>query len=528
LRVFWIINKMDVKEILRFCLESGLLVDKEILGILSETDDIESAKLIINRLKTQTNQKVITKSIFLENKDQVTKIFLDLPKENQEKLESFKIKLGLSIEIPKEVATELIRGKAIREEAEDIKIVDMPPALSKKLEVKDFVKYFRGRLVQMRDVLQEHSQLNNLVSINKISGNRQGISIIGIVSDKRVTKNKNIIFEIEDLTGKMKVLVNQNKPDLIEMAEDIALDSVIGIKGSGNREILFVNDLIFPDTILPERKKGNIEEYAAFISDIHVGSKLFMEENFLKFIDYLNGKVPNTPEALKIRYLVIGGDIIAGVGVYPGQEDELLIPDVEGQYARFAELIGKIRNDLRIIICPGNHDAMRIMEPQPVLDEKYAWPIYNLKNVTLVGNPVTVNIGAKRDFSGFNILMYHGYSYFYYANTIPKLIKGDSVNQPEKIMEYLLKNRHLAPTHGSTLYFPSEKDPLFIDIVPDIFFSGHIHKSAIVYHNNILVICGSSWERMSLLQEKRGNKPDFCKVPLFNLKTRAVKILDFE
>jgi len=400
--------------------------------------------------------------------------------------------------------------------------------MSKKLEVKDFVTYFKQRFVRMRNILQERGELNNLVSLNKISGNKQGFSIIGIVSDKKITKNKNLLFEVEDLTGRIRVLINQNKPELYKMAEDITLDSVIGFKGSGNKEIFFANNLFFPDSTLPERKKGDVDEYALFISDLHVGSKLFMEKNFLKFVDYINGKIPDTPEVKKIKYLFVVGDLISGVGIFPGQENELNIKDVEDQYAKVAELFGKIRKDIRIIIAPGNHDAMRIMEPQPFLEEKYAWPLYNLKNVTLVTNPSTVNVGKTGFFEGFNVLMYHGYSIHYYANNIARLMKEKAAHQPEKIMNYLLLNRHLAPTHSSTLYFPSDKDPLMIEDVPDIFVVGHSHKSGINYYNNILVISGSSWESMTAFQEKMGNKPDFCKVPMFNLKTRAVKILDFE
>jgi len=33
---------------------------------------------------------------------------------------------------------------------------------------------------------------------------------------------------------------------------------------------------------------------------------------------------------------------------------------------------------------------------------------------------------------------------------------------------------------------------------------------------------------MTPYQEKFGNLPDHCKIPMINLKTRAVKILDFE
>ncbi len=513
---------MESNEILNFCIKNGLLVDKEVLRLFDEIEDKESVKLIIEKLKNSTNKRVLTKSIFYENKDQVNRFLNDLPKESQVKLETLKIKLGLSIEISKEVSQPMV---SYSEEEEEVKIISMYPALSKKLEVGDFVKYFRSRFTELRNILQDHSELNNLVSLNKISGNKQGISVIGLVLDKRVTKNKNIILDIEDLTGKTKALISANKAELLEKAEEISLDSVIGLKCSGSKDILFVNDIIFPESLLQERKRSPHEEYALFIGDLHIGSKLFLEKSFLKFIDYLNGKFPNTPEVSKIKYLFVGGDIVAGVGIYPGQEKELAIQDVEEQYGRAAELFSKIRSDIKIIMCPGNHDALRIMEPQPLLDEKYAWPLYNLKNLMMVANPNLVNIGAKSGFGGFNVLTYHGYSYHFYANTIPRLMKEKAVHKPDKIMHYLLKNRHLAPTHSSTLYFPSEEDPLLIKTVPDIFVSGHTHKSAVSYYNNVLVISGSCWESKTPFQEKMGNEPDFCKVPMFNLKTRAVKIM---
>jgi DNA polymerase II small subunit/DNA polymerase delta subunit B len=168
------------------------------------------------------------------------------------------------------------------------------------------------------------------------------------------------------------------------------------------------------------------------------------------------------------------------------------------------------------------------MEPQPLFDKKYAWPLYNLENVILTGNPSEVNVGKQEDFSGFDVLTYHGFSFFYYVNNISKLMLAKAANAPEKIMKYLLKNRHLSPTHTSTQYFPMEKDSFIIKNVPDIFVSAHTHKSGVTYYNNILVVSVSSWESFTPYQEKMGAKPDFCKVPMFNLKTREVKILDFE
>ncbi|HDK42809.1 MAG TPA: DNA polymerase II small subunit, partial [Candidatus Pacearchaeota archaeon] len=319
-----------------------------------------------------------------------------------------------------------------------------------------------------------------------------------------------------------------NNQELYKKAEDVALDSVIGVNGSGKREILFAKEIVFPDSVIFERKKSPVEEHVLFIGDLHFGSKKFLEGNFLKLIDYLNNKVPNTPESEKIKYLFIVGDLVTGVGNYPGQEKDLKIKDLEEQFIMVSELLSKIRRDVKIIISPGNHDCVRLMEPQPLLDEKYAWPLYNLKNVILTENPATVNIGAVKDFPGFNVLTYHGFSFPYYANTIPKLMAEKVMNAPEKIMSYLLKNRHLAPAHTSAQYFPSKLDSHLIRQVPDIFFAGHTHKSAVSYYNNILLISSSSWEEKTPYQEKFGNEPDHCKVPMFNLKTRAVKMLDFE
>ena len=532
---------MNNQEILKYCLENGLLVDNEILNLFNEVSDVNSVKLFIKKIKKHTQQKIITKRVFLGDNEQVNKLFLGLPEENQKRLEKLKIKLGLSIEISREVSKlKELEKDPQKNQNNPKKFIGTPSEFSevryspidfnsnKKIEVKDFVTYFRNRFSEMKKVLQDHPKLDSLVSINKISGNRQGISLIGIVSDKRTTKNKNILFEIEDLTGKIKVLANKDNKELYEKAEEVTPDSVLGFKGSGNREILFINDLIFPDTVLQEKKNSPVDESVLFIGDLHYGSKRFLEKGFLKFIDYLNCKVPNTPEAEKVKYLFVVGDIITGIGNYPNQEKDLEIKDLEEQFSGFANLLGKIRRDITIIISPGNHDGVRLMEPQPMIDEKYAWPLYNLKNVILTTNPASVNIGAKLNFPGFNILTYHGFSFFHYARSIPHLMKQKAINKPEVIMEYMLKNRHLAPTHTSTQYFPLEKDSHFIRKIPDIFVSAHTHKSAISYHNNILMVSTSCWEAMTPYQEKFGNEPDHCKVPMFNLKTRAVKILDFE
>lgn len=532
---------MNAQEILAFCLKNGLLLDSEVLKLFSEITDANSVKMIIEKIKSYTHEKIITKKVFSQSKE-MENLFLTLPTESQKNLETLKIKLGLSIEISREQQKEKIENPV--REFNKVKITSATPVHNFKPEVSNFVKYFRNRISEMRIILQENSKLSNLISINKISKGRQMFSIIGMVSDKRTTKNKNILLELEDLGGRIKVLINGNKEELYKEAEDIALDSVIGVRGMGDNNIIFANDIVFPDSLIQERKRALSDERAVFIGDLHYGSKLFLEDKFLKFIDYLNGKVQDSKEeSEKIKYLFIVGDLVSGVGNYPTQEKDLKIVGLEEQFAGVSELLSRIRKDINIIISPGNHDGVIMMEPQPLLDEKYAWPLYNMKNVFLTANPANVNIGFTtgfstrnpaeangdtRSFSGFDVLTYHGYSFAYYANSIPKLMMGGALNAPEKIMAYLLKNRHLAPSHASVQYFPFEEDRLLIKKVPDILVSGHTHKSAVSYYNNVLMISTGTWEAKTAFQEKMGNEPDFCKVPMFNLKTREVKILDFE
>src|SRR3989338_2269309 len=539
--------KSQNKEILKFCVEKGVLVDSDLLELFNETSDVESVKLIIERAKTYTHQNILTKNLFERNREQLNKFFLDLPEENKKNLEGLRIKLGLSIEISKvvnfdeDVKTEikLLSDINLNKEQDsleknnfekNVNILSYTPKNHDKLEVKDFVNHFRKRFSDLKEILQERFELDNLLSIDKLSKNKRGVSVIGMVYNKSVTKNKNILLEVEDLTGRIKILVSKSKIDVYKIAEEICLDSVLGFRCSGDDKILFANGIFFPDSKIPERKRSPLEEYALFIGDLHFGSKLFLKEGFFRFFYYLTWKVDRSKEdeIKKIKYLFITGDLVTGVGNYPEQEKDLNILDLEEQFIELAKILEKIPKHIKIIISPGNHDGVRIMEPQPVFDIKYAWPLYQLKNVIITENPCMLNIGAQDNFVGFDVLTYHGFSYPYYAGTIPELIKKKAMNSPEEIMKYLLKHRHLAPTHGSTQSYPHKEDRLMIKNVPDIFVSGHTHKCGVSYYNNVLVISTSCWEAMTPYQEKFGNEPDHCKVPMVNLKTRAVKILDFE
>lgn len=388
----------------------------------------------------------------------------------------------------------------------------------KKIIVRDFINHFRNRYIELSMIIQNNNNLFNLVSINKTSREKESVTIIGMVREKKITKKGHLMLSIEDLTGNLNIIIPLFRDKLFNDSLNICLDSVVGFSGVSNNKIMFVEKTFFPEINLEKRKKIDSDCSVMFIGDIHFGSKNFMKEEFFKLIEYLSIE---SKENKSIKYLFIVGDLVSGIGNYPNQENDLEINDLEEQFDKLSNLLGKIRKDIQIIISPGNHDGVRLMEPQPEINYKYASKLKNMNNVEFVVNPYNKKIEE------LNILIYHGFSLPYYANNIENLIKNNAMNNPEVIMKYLLKNRHLAPTNISNQYFPSFEDKLLIKEVPDIFVCGHTHKNSITYENNTLLISVSSWEKITEYQKKLGNNPDFAKVPVINLHTRAVKILDF-
>ena len=58
------------------------------------------------------------------------------------------------------------------------------------------------------------------------------------------------------------------------------------------------------------------------------------------------------PLAKTIRYFVISGDGVDGVGIYPNQEKELAIPDLFNQYGGLARLLEPLPDWVDVILLP--------------------------------------------------------------------------------------------------------------------------------------------------------------------------------
>ncbi|MEK6871796.1 MAG: hypothetical protein AABX16_02740 [Nanoarchaeota archaeon] len=525
------------QNILQLFIEKGYLLDKDILNFLNELDNEFIANEILQKIALISQKKVITKHLINEHLDTFKPLFFELDHEKKKIVDKYFVNVHICVEVKKERVIESIASLSLVSSRSPIKILSSPIIASKKLEVKDFIKYFKTRYTLLRKILQNNHSLQNLISIDKINGTKD-FSIIGIISDKRVTKNKNIVLEVEDLTGKATLLINQNKEELYHKSKEILLDDIIAFTCNGSRNFLFVTNFFYPDSFIKDKKRTEEEVYALFISDIHVGSRNFLEKNFSRFIEWLSGKNCDEKEKevlQKIKYLFVVGDTVDGVGIYPGQEKDLAIKDIRTQYDVLAEFYKKIPDHIQIIQCAGQHDAVRVAEPQPSVGEDFASALHRLKNIHLVSNPSFVEIESgncsvhgKKINEGIRILLYHGASMHGIINEIEELRLSNAHATPARVVKHLLLRRHLAPTHGATTYIPDmNEDPLFINEVPDIITTGDLHRTDIDSYNNVLIISNSCWQAMTAFEEKVGNKPDPCKVPILNLKTRAIKILDF-
>jgi DNA polymerase II small subunit len=520
------------KELVSFFLKKGLLVDNGLLECLEDEEKLSELYQVVEKSES-ANIAVLSekiKNLLASNKSS------DLDWAEIEKLNAASEKSGKdSSALYKQILdTKEPEPKESKEKASGVKVLFSYDKKPEKRDANDFIQYFNRRYEAIEKILKQRQELQNILSISRIFGkkDREQVAVIGMVREKQQTKNGNIMITIEDKTAYIKVLVSKNKPDIFNLARDIILDEVIGVVGVNGEKIIFVNNLLFPDVpSTKEAKKINEEAYVLFLSDLHVGSNNFLGDDFNRFLKWINCEVGNEDQkhiASKVKYIFLLGDLVDGCGVYPSQEKELTIKDIKDQYKECAALLSRIPKHIPLIICTGNHDAMRIAEPQLPIYSDFAEPMYSLPNAIIVSNPALLNIHASQDFPGFDVLVYHGYSFDYYMAEVESIRNKGGYDRSDLLMKFLLQKRHLAPTYTSTLYVPdTQKDCMVIEKIPDFFVSGHIHKAAAANYKNITLISGSCWQSKTPFQEKVGHNPEPSRVPIVNLQTREIKMLKF-
>jgi len=396
-------------------------------------------------------------------------------------------------------------------------------------EYTQFVQYFRDRYSRLSEIIRSRVNARPMESLKKRSFRRGGgdwgseeISIIGMVSDISSTTNGHKVLSLEDPTGSFSVLIRNTDKELFELASKILLDEVIGVTGSVTNDgnLMMAAKIIQPDVPNNVQRRTGSHGKIVLISDVHVGSSQFLEDAWLDFLDFLKGKSDSEVMrelAASIRYLVVAGDLVDGIGIYPDQEKELDILDVYDQYRKAAEYFREIPEHIRVIISPGNHDAVRQAEPQPALPERIQADFP--PNVIFVGNP------ALLDLDGVRILIYHGRSIDDLVASIP----GVSYQEPAGAVLEMVKRRHLAPTYGSRVSISPEKmDYFVIDPMPDIIHTGHVHTLGVQRYKNVLLVNSGTWQGQTEFQKRVNLMPVPARVPIVDLADFTYKILTFD
>ncbi len=529
------------RKIISELLQKGIIANKEVLKSLNEINDLRGFYNFFNQQSgtlepnTESFLRLITNyNIIQQNNEPVIKEEKQLKNEAEEKISQIISKTETNPEKDKEKETFKERDQSEIPGQGTVRIIQSYEEEPKKRDVQDFVKFFKTRFNALSKILQNRKELSSIASIRRLKQRQErgDVAIIGMVKDKQTFKSGTIMLQLEDNTDTIKVMIKNTSKEAYETAKDTVLDEVIGVTGLGTEDVVIAKNIYLPDIpLFKELKKSPDEAYALFMSDFHFGSKVFIIEAFEKFLKWIRAEQGTEEQkaiAKKVKYLFLIGDLVEGVGIYPNQENDLNIQDIYEQYTEFAEFLKKVPQHIKIIICPGNHDAMRIAEPQPPLYKDFAEAVWKLPNVIMVSNPATVNIHSSEGFPGFDVLLYHGFSYVYYSDQVESIRSKGGQQRPDLIMKFLLQRRHLAPTHKSNLYLPDPKrDPLVIEKIPDIFASGHIHRVSAANYRNVTMLNCSCWLETTEYQEKVGLKPQPGRAVLVNLQTRKVKILKF-
>ena len=319
-------------------------------------------------------------------------------------------------------------------------------------KMTDITSCFSDRLQSIRKMIIQNSRLPRSpteisrlhAESNRYQGYENKAVAIGLVNEPRYTKNGHLIWNLEDETGELTCLLTKRKGDDRDRAHEQILeaglmpDDVLGVSGTFSQtgDMFYVDDLHFPMEATHQKASSEHGVSAAFLSDVHVGSKTFLEAQWHKMVRWFH----TDPLAKTVKYLVLSGDCVDGVGIYPGQDSELSIPDLFGQYSEFARLLELLPEWVECIMLPGNHDAVRPAEPQPTF-EKDIQQDYN--TTTFVGNPC--------DFSlhGVRLLSYHGKSIDDFVAGLRTVTYAD----PVEAMRQMLRRRHLAPQWGGKPHF---------------------------------------------------------------------------
>jgi DNA polymerase II small subunit len=409
---------------------------------------------------------------------------------------------------PRDETHQLVR------EAAEVEVLSDPTQSIAPAEGADgYGRLFRDRYLRLFSIINERLDTKNTTTVSATKNLAPGkkVKVAGLLAE-RSSRRGNVELKVDDPTGTLKVVCRDK---LVEKAAlEAPLDSLVVVEVfRGRSGQMFTDSVVLPD--VPGRRVVSTSHraYAVLLSDLHIGSRMFLADDFHRFLQWLNGALGDRDIVNRIRYVVVAGDLVDGVGVYPGQEFQLSERDPKKQYAMAAELLKQIPGSVQIVLAPGNHDAVRQALPQPAVAVDMAESLYAMENVRWVGDPAYIKL------HGVTFLVYHGKSLDDVIATTPNL----AYDRPTDAMKLLLRARHLAPIYGKrTALSPELRDFMVVDQVPDVFHAGHVHSYGELSYRGTLLVNSGTWQAQTSFQSNMGLEPTPSIIPVLDLSTLAV------
>jgi DNA polymerase II small subunit len=399
-------------------------------------------------------------------------------------------------------------------------------------DYEEFYNLTLDKFTKLRNLMRKRPEVlsaNNINNILRLT-NKVEVSVMGLVKEISKTRKGNFFLTLEDLTSFINVIIRKDSEtqDNVKIAERTLNDQMVYVEGTynpgerGKSGIIYCNYISKID--IPrdyEPNKSHDPLSVALISDTHIGSREFEEKLWNRFIEFLNGKIGNNKQrerAGRIKYIIINGDLVDGIGVYPKQKSDLLISDIYKQFKEAKEILSGVPDYIKIFYSSGNHEPVRNAIPRPAVPKKYSGELIN-SGVICIGNPALLQT------HNVNTLIFHGDSIL----DLNMLIPGLENNKSVETMKELLKCRHLAPIYGKkTQIAPTSKDWLVIDKIPDIFHTGHIHINDMGSYNNILLANSGCFQSQTEFMNSLGIHPTPGILSIVDLDTLKGTQLDLK
>ena len=391
-------------------------------------------------------------------------------------------------------------------------------------KMEDIINLFQNRLEVIEKILREELGFHKFGDIREVLQNknkfmRTQVAVIGLVTEIRRSRSGGRIVELEDRTGTMTIFIRKDDP----AAGTLVNDDVIGVVGNfaESGDMFFSNRIQYPEILHTHKNRGGLDfdpVSVAFASDIHMGSKQFLEKDWDKMMTWMNS---DDETAKNIKYFVLSGDVVDGVGVYPGHDKNLSMLDVYDQYEFCARKLDLLPDHITPVILPGNHDAVRPAEPQPMLEPLIR---QNFNSAVHTGNPARIYLDHADESDPFEILSYHGKGI---DDMVPRMAHV-TYEAPAEAMKEMMKKRHLAPMWGErNALSPEVEDQMIIRDAPDLFVTGHTHAHQVEWHRGTPLIVSSTFQDETDFMQMLGYKAKKSLLTVYNLQSRSTRVIPF-